>query len=162
MHDFDPDLDGVGKIHPIQIWRDGDVQQVRMKWGLRPIERRPVGLLQSERWETTRPCLIPMNEFALRREGGVLDYAASLITAEPFFCVAGMWRPAERDWPAAFAALTVPAYPDLEPYKERHMAVVRPEDWWDWLAQTTPKEGLLRPFPAGSFRVISAAPMLAL
>jgi putative SOS response-associated peptidase YedK len=156
LHDFAPALDGPGKVHPVQICNDGDVQQVRMQWGLRPIESRPISLLQAERWEITNPCLIPMNEFALKTGGGSLKYAASLITDEPFFCVAGVWRPAERDWTPAFAALTVPAYPDLEPYKDRHMAVVRPEDWWDWLTQTKPKEALLRPFPAGSFRVVAA------
>jgi putative SOS response-associated peptidase YedK len=153
MHDFDPDLDGPGKLHPVQILRDGEVRSVPMKWGLRPIQARPVSLLQAERWQITNPCLIPMNEFALKPEDSSLKYAASLITDEPFFCVAGMWRAAERDWPASFAALTVPAYPDLALYKDRHMAVVRPEDWWDWLAQTRPEEELLRPFPRGSFDV---------
>jgi putative SOS response-associated peptidase YedK len=61
-----------------------------MKWGLRPIQARPVSLLQAERWQITNPCLIPMNEFALKPEDSSLKYAASLITDEPFFCVAGM------------------------------------------------------------------------
>jgi putative SOS response-associated peptidase YedK len=152
--DFDPSLDGPGKVHPIQIWRDGDIREARMTWGLRPIEARPVSLLQAERWEITNPCLIPMTRFALKPEGSSLKYAASLITDEPFFCAAGMWRPPERDWPASFAALTVPAYPDLAPYKDRHMAVVRPEDWWNWLTQSKPKDELLRPFPPGSFNVV--------
>lgn len=153
MHDFDLDLDGPGKLHPVQILQHGEVCSVAMKWGLRPIAARAVSLLQAERWEISNPCLIPMNEFALKPEGRNLKYAALLITDEPFFCVAGMWRPAESDWPASFAALTVPAYPDLALYKDRHMAVVRPEDWWDWLGQTKPKEELLRSFPRGSFDV---------
>jgi putative SOS response-associated peptidase YedK len=65
-----------------------------------------------------------------------------------------VWRPAERDWPPAYAALTVAAYPDLQELKDRHMAVVRPEDWEAWLRGSRPPEELLRPFPPGSFRIV--------
>lgn len=155
MYDLDPDLDGPGKNARVMIWRDGDARQVEMKWGFEPFEPggRPVSLLRSERWEIQRPCLMIANEFGLRAEGKT-KYRASLITDEPFFCVAGMWRPETRTWPASFAVFTVDASPDIEPYKDRHVAVVRPDDWFDWLMETRTKEEILRPFPAGSFRIV--------
>ena len=154
-HDFDPELGGPGKSAPVMIWRDGDAHQVELTWGFRPIESggRPVSLLRAENWEVENPCLVIANEFALKKQGQV-KYAAALITHEPFFCLAGLWRPARGGWPASFAVFTVPAYPDLEPYKDRHVAVVRPEDWCPWLMQSKPKHEILRPFPAGSFDVV--------
>lgn len=154
-HDFDPDLDGVGKRASVMIWKDGKPREVQLQWGLRPIESggKAVSLLRSERWEISNPCLMIATEFALKPEDSKLVYAASLITEKPFFCVAGMWRPASSDRPAAFAALTVPAYPDLEPYKDRHVAVVRPEDWWHWLAGRKSKDDVIRPYLPGCFRV---------
>src|SRR3546814_6497204 len=77
-----------------------------------------------------RPCLIIANEFGLVN-GPREKYRASLITTEKFFCIAGVFHPGHRDWPPCFAALTVAAYPDLEPYKDRHVAIVHPDDWWD-------------------------------
>src|SRR3546814_11094900 len=62
--------------------------------------------------------------------------------------------PIYRDWPPCFAALTVAAYPDLEPYKDRHVAIVHPDDWWDWLDKERDPLDILKPFPEGSFRVI--------
>src|SRR3546814_4379982 len=60
----------------------------------------------------------------------------SLIGDDPFFCIAAVWRPGGREWPDSFAALTVPAYPDLAPHKDRHVAVVHPDDWFDWLMRS--------------------------
>jgi len=156
--DFDPDLDGPGKIARIMIWEDGDAREVRYKWGFKPVEPdgRLLSLLRSENWKVTRPCLMIANEFGLKVDGST-KYRASLITDEPFFCVAGTWRPATQDWSASFAVFTVDASPDIAPYKDRHVAVVRPEDWYDWLMETRPPLDILQPFPPGSFRISGSA-----
>lgn len=156
-YDIDPFLDGPGKEAQVRIWQDGQAKAVNMRWGFKPPEQgeRPISLLRAERWEIQRPCLVPANEFALKQEGKV-KYRAKLKTDQPFFCLAGMWRPASRDWPASFAVLTVEAYPDIQPYKDRHVAVVRPEDWYNWLMETTPKDEILRPFPLNSFDIMGA------
>src|SRR3546814_11474015 len=74
----------------------------------------------------------------------------SLIGDDPFFCIAAVWRPGGREWPDSFAALTVPAYPDLAPHKDRHVAVVHPDDWFDWLMRTRNPMEILRTFPKKS------------
>src|SRR3546814_5843574 len=65
-----------------------------------------IPLLKSETAIIDRPCLLLANEFGLVKRGKTI-YAASLISDEPFFCIAAVWRPAHRLWPECFAALTV-------------------------------------------------------
>lgn len=48
----------------------------------------------------------------------------------------------------------MPAYADLEPYQDRHVGVVDPDDWYDWLEQTRPPLDILKRFPEGSFNIM--------
>lgn len=159
---FDPAADGPGKLAKVMIWRGGEAEQVELQWGFEPVEPggRVVSLLQAERWAVRNPCLIIANDFGLK-VGGVVKYRASLRTSEAFFCLAGVWRPKTDRWPASFAVFTVEAYPDLAPFKDRHVAVVRPEHWYDWLMETKPKDEILAPFPEGSFTVRGPRPKAA-
>lgn len=139
------------------IWREGGPTQVEMTWGLEPLEPsgKPVSLLRWERWQgrdIANPCLIIANDFGLKVDG-VVRYRASLNTRAPFFCIAGVWQPAQRGWPASYAALTTEAYPDLAPYKDRHVVVIREEHWIDWLRQARPVAEMVQPFPSFSFTV---------
>lgn len=147
--------DGPGKLGRIMVWRDDAPQQIECRWGFKPVEPggRPVSLLRWEGRLIDSPCLIIANDFGLKVDGAY-KYRASLITGAPFFCLAGVYRPGTRDWPESYAALTTEAYPDIAPYKDRHVAVVREEDWFDWLRLSRPVEELLRPFPPGSFKVV--------
>lgn len=149
--------DGPGKTAPIVVWKDGAATQVEWLWGLRPHEQdgKPISLLRAEGRDIDQPCLIIANDFGLRIDGKI-RYRAKLKTDAAFFCIAGVWNPATADWPAAFAALTVEAYPDMRPYKDRHVAVIRNEDWEVWLRGSTPASEVLRPFDEGSFEVIGA------
>jgi putative SOS response-associated peptidase YedK len=142
-----------GQLDTVTIWENGEFRQVELPWGLRPIEPngKPVSLLRWEGREIENPCLIMLHDFGLRMDGRD-KYRVRLSSGGPF-CVAGVWRPAGKDWPAAYAVLTTEAYPDVEPYKDRHMAVVRQEDWLAWLRSERPAADLLRPFPEGSFQV---------
>lgn len=149
--------DGPGKLAPVMIWADGVSEQAELRWGLRPFEPggRSVSLLRAETRVVTNPCLIIASDFYLRpgTAPGNKRRRVELITAAPFFCFAGTWQPATPDWPAAFAALTVDACPDIAPFQDRHMAVVREEDWQDWLQGERAVASILRPFAPGSFRV---------
>ncbi len=154
--EFDDTLQGLGRGgHRIMIWDGQEEQQIEAHWGLR--SRDPeigqISLLKSETARIESPCLILANEFGIKRDGKTL-YAASFVTDIPFFCIAGVWQRGTREYPDAFAALTVPAYPDLAEHKDRHVAVVDPDDWFDWLQQVRPPLDILRPFPEGSFTIM--------
>ncbi len=152
--------DGPGKIARIVIWKDGAAAQIDARWGLKPFEPdgRSYNLLRVEGRTITNPCLIIATEFMISGEGpSKKRHRVTYITDKPFFCFAGIWQPAKGDWPIAFAGLTVEASPDIAPFKDRHLAVIRPEDWQDWLAETKSPQELLRPHPPGSFVVAGQA-----
>ena len=154
-----PDVytDGVGKLAKVVIWQDGRHFQTEMRWGLAPFspEGSTVSLLRSEDRTFARRCLIVANDFYLRPGSGPnrTRRRVEMITASPFFCFAGTWAPEIGTWPAAFAGITVDAYPDIEPYQDRHMAVVRKADWRGWLSGEAKEADILRPFPVDSFSV---------
>lgn len=47
----------------------------------------------------------------------------------------------------------MPAYDDLASYKDRHVAIIHPDDWFDWLMAARPPLDILRRFPKGSFSI---------
>ena len=57
----------------------------------------------------------------------------------------------------AFTMLTTAPSADVEPYHDRQVAVLRPEDWIAWLYLTKPEAELLRPLPEGSLDVETVA-----
>lgn len=151
----DDALVGIGQRHRVMIWEGEREVERELYWGLP--SRDPaifqIPLLQSETAVIDRPCLLLASEFGLVKRGKTI-YAASLIADDPFFCIAAVWRPGGRDWPDSFAALTVPAYPDLAPHKDRHVGVVHPDDWFDWLMRARDPLDILRPFPNNSFHIV--------
>lgn len=66
--------------------------------------------------------------------------------------IAGLWSEAEDD-KLSFTMLTTAPGPDIEPYHDRQVCVLRPEEWAAWLFLTRPQEELLRPMPAGTLVV---------
>ena len=70
-----------------------------------------------------------------------------------WFYFAGIWRPASEDWPEAYAILTIEANADIAPYHDRQMAVLTRDQRMAWLDGLIPEDKILRPQPAGTFRV---------
>ena len=153
--EIDDALVGIGKRHRVMIWDGKQERERELLWGLpsRDPDVFQIPLLKSETAIIDRPCLLLANEFGLMKRGKTI-YAAGFISDEPFFCIAAVWRPGDRHWPDSFAALTVPAYDDLAPHKERHVAVIHPDDWFDWLMKKRPPLDILRRFPKGSFNIV--------
>ncbi|MEZ2127687.1 MULTISPECIES: SOS response-associated peptidase family protein [unclassified Sinorhizobium] len=132
----------------------GDVEMVELPWGLRPRKAggRPISVVRAEgRTFPSHRCLVPASEF--RHRNGGKNYSFSLADGDWFY-FAGIWRPATRSWPEAYAILTVEASNDIKPFHDRQMAVVRREQRTAWLDLTRPQDELLRPLPAGSFKVL--------
>jgi putative SOS response-associated peptidase YedK len=76
----------------------------------------------------------------------------------PFMAIAGLWREGEGNQPPAFTMLTTPPGPDVVPYHDRQVAVLRPQDWASWIDLTMSEADLLKPLPAGALTVETVRP----
>jgi putative SOS response-associated peptidase YedK len=131
----------------------GDVEMAELPWGLQPSEvgGRPFTVVRAEgKTFPSHRCLVPASEFRHRSRGKA--YSFSLADSDWFY-FAGVWRPATRDWPEAYAILTIEANDDVAPFHDRQMAVLRRDQRMAWLDRTCLEEELLRPLPAGTFVV---------
>ena len=70
-----------------------------------------------------------------------------------FMAIAGIWREAQGNHAASFAMLTTEPGPDVKPYHDRQIVVLRPQDWGSWIWQTKSQAELLKPLPEGSLSV---------
>ncbi|HAO42295.1 SOS response-associated peptidase [Bradyrhizobium sp. INPA01-394B] len=136
------------------VRRSGDeVEMVELPWGLKPGETgaRPCTVVRGEgRTFPNHRCLVPATEFRHRSNGK--DYSFRLANGDWFY-FAGIWRPATRDWPEAYAIITIESNGDIAPYHDRQMAVLRRNERMGWLDAMRPEADILCPLPAGSFRV---------
>lgn len=156
-----PDVyaDGPGMIAKVRPGGTAGTSRRRCAAGCnRAAQTSARSLLRAEGRTLERRCLIIANDFYLRPglDPNRTHRRVEIITSDRFFCFAGTWRPETATWPAAFAGITVEAYPDIEPYQDRHMAVVRKSDWRAWLSGEASEGEILRPFPFGSFSVSGA------
>lgn len=72
---------------------------------------------------------------------------------EPIFWIAGIIK---ND---AFALLTTRPGPDIAPYHDRQVVLLRPQEGAAWLGLERPEAELLRPLPAGSLSVEKVFPL---
>jgi putative SOS response-associated peptidase YedK len=131
----------------------GDVEMLELPWGLQPKEPggRPFAVVRAEdRSFPSHRCLVPASEFRHRSQGK--NYSFRLASGDWFY-FAGIWRPATRDWPEAYAILTIQANDDIAPYHDRQMVVLRRDERSAWLDMTHPEHEILRPLPGASFAI---------
>lgn len=124
----------------------GNVEMLELPWGLQPNEPggRPFAIVRAEgRSFPSHRCLVPASEFRHRSQGK--NYSFRLASGDWFY-FAGIWRPATRDWPEAYAILTIQANDDIAPYHDRQMVVLRRDERSAWLDMTHPEHEVLRPF----------------
>jgi putative SOS response-associated peptidase YedK len=57
------------------------------------------------------------------------------------------------DWPEAYAILTTEANADIAPFHDRQMVVLTRDQRMAWLDALVAEDEILRPLPAGTFRV---------
>ncbi|RWH46682.1 MAG: SOS response-associated peptidase [Mesorhizobium sp.] len=131
----------------------GGVEMVERPWGLQPEQPggRPFTVIRAEgRTFPSHRCLVPASEFRHRSRGK--HYGFSLADGDWFY-FAGIWRPATRDWPEAYAILTIEANADVAPFHDRQMAVIQRDRRMAWLDWTCGEDEVLRVLPPGSFKV---------
>jgi putative SOS response-associated peptidase YedK len=142
---------------PVMRLAGNGVELVPMTFGLPPKGRGgPVFNFRSEgrSFGNSNRCLIPASAF-FEFTGKRYPKAKHRFTLQDasFMAIAGLWRDTEGGGPPAFTMLTTAPGPDVEPYHDRQVAVLRPEAWAAWLYLTKPEAELLRPLPTGSLEV---------
>lgn len=147
-----------GDFAPVVVTSGDSTRTVEMRWGFEPsAERKKPRFLvrnDSDELEDYARCLIPATALPLHDRDGA-KWMVSLEEVGGVFCFAGVWQDASQTWPEAYAAVTVPAYPDLKFIKRRHIAILPRNSWAEWLAGV-PAHRILKPLPRRSLKVLAA------
>jgi len=158
-----PNLEPRSDIWPTEVAplfrRHGDgVELAQLQWGFPPSSSkgRPVINFRSDgrSFAKSNRCLVPASHF-FEFKGArppKAKYRFTLVN-EPWFCFAGLWRPASAGSPETFTLLTTEPGEDVAPIHNRQMVVLRRQQWRDWLELTAPERELLAPLPPGSLAV---------
>ena len=174
-----PNLEPLEQVRPTDVApvirpAEGGVELARLKWGFAPA--RPNLPSGGPRSGATRGAPPVIN---FRSEGRRFGRGRCLVPANCFFeftgtrypktrwrfteagqewlCMAGLWRPAEGDWPESFTLLTTEPGPDVKPYHDRQVVVVPRERWAAWLDPEVDPGPLLVAGPTGTLEVEQVA-----
>lgn len=138
--------------------RSGAVALRLLPWAWKGPGGKPVFNFRSEgrRFSGSTRCLVPADAFyefttpaelpgqpKARRK----DKWRFQLAGEPWFWIAGLVRD------GAFALLTTAPGPDIAPYHDRQIVLLRRDQAMDWLTLTRPEADLLRPCAAGALTV---------
>jgi len=136
----------------------GEAELVVRRWSWPGPRGKPVYNFRSDGREFNRGrCLIVADGFyeftaPADPEKKRKDKWQFTLAGEPWFCIAGLWR-AEPEVGEAYTMLTCPPGPDVAPYHDRQMCVLRRDDWARWLDTGVPAADVLQPLPAGSLEI---------
>ncbi len=150
-------------VAPVIRASGNGVELAQMRWSFPPKPGgKPVFNFRSEgrSFKDSRRCLIPATAF-FEFTGAKTPKTKHRFTLKdaPFFCIAGIWRDSAAGEPPAFTMLTTEPGPDVAPYHDRQIVVLKSVDWPSWIYLTTPEAELLRPLPEGSLDVQTVKPV---
>ncbi len=153
----------IGDLGPVLIATGNGVGLVPMRFGFPPPRPKaaPVFNFKSDgrHFADSRRCIVILSGF-FEFTGTKYPKAKHRFTLNdsPVMGIAGLWREGEGGEPPSFAMLTTAPGPDIAPYHDRQVVVLRPADWAHWLFLTKPEEELLKPLLAGSLKVETVRP----
>jgi putative SOS response-associated peptidase YedK len=145
-------------LAPMMRVAGNGVELAAMRWGFPPGRpgAGPVFNFRSEgrKFDPAQRCLAPASAF-YEFTGAKSPKAKHRFTliGEPFMAIAGYWRPAKDGGPPDFTLLTTSPGPDVAPYHDRQIVVLKRADWPAWLYGVKPDAELLRPLAGGSLKV---------
>jgi putative SOS response-associated peptidase YedK len=152
----------IGDFGPVIRAAGNGVELVQMKFGWPPPRPKaaPVFNFKSDKrhFADSRRCLIVLSGF-FEFTGTKYPKAKHRFALKdsPLMAIAGLWSEA-NDGELSFTMLTTEPGPDIAPYHDRQVCVLRPEDWAAWLFLTKTEDELLKPLPAGSLEVETVRP----
>lgn len=129
---------------------------VQRRWSWPSPKGAPVFNFRSENREfKTGRCLIVTDgfyEFTPNPDGKQKHKWRFTLAGEHWFCIAGIWRET-KEAGEAFTMLTTAPGPDVAPYHDRQVAVLRRQDWTAWLDPRHSAKNILRALPKGALMV---------
>ncbi|MDQ3483483.1 MAG: SOS response-associated peptidase family protein [Pseudomonadota bacterium] len=146
---------------PVVRWAENAAELVVRRWSWPAPGGKPVFNMRSDGRNFAKDrCLVPLDGFYEYTKPD--DPRQKLKHCWLFrpgegqeFAIAGLLRH-HPEVGEAFTLLTAPPGPDLEPYHNRQIALLRPDQWRCWLDGSAGSSGLLGPTPAGSLDVAPA------
>lgn len=150
----------IGDTAPVVRWDDGPIL-TQMPWAWKSPQGRPVFNFRSDgrSFANSERCLIPADafyEFTDAEPGQKRKTKWAFTMADgSWFWVAGVIKD------GAWAMLTTEPGPDIAPYHDRQIVLLRPDAAMDWLGLNRPETDLLRPSPQHSLNVRKAFPVSA-
>ncbi len=151
----------IGDLGPVIRAKGNGIELVMMKFGWPPPRPKasPVFNFKSDgrSFADSRRCLIVCSGF-FEFTGTKYPKAKHRfrLKGSPVMAIAGLWS--DKGEELSFTMLTTTPGPDIAPYHDRQVVVLKPEDWAHWLFLTRPDSELLRPLPAGSLEVETVRP----
>ena len=147
----------VNQVAPVMRASGNVVELAAMNWSWRPKPgAKPVFNFRSEgrRFANSKRCLIPASAF-FEFTGSTYPKTKHRFTLNdaPFMAIAGIYRDGEPGRPPNFTMLTTAPGPDVAPYHDRQIVVLRPGEWASWLYLDKPEGELLKPLEPGSLTV---------
>ena len=148
----------IGDVGPVLVTSGNGVELKPMAFGWpapRP-KASPVFNFKSDGrdFSDSRRCVIVLSGFYefVGTKYPKAKYRFAL-RGSPVMGIAGLWSEGKDDGKLSFTMLTTAPGPDIEPYHDRQVCVLAPDEWAAWLFLTRPQEELLRPLPGGTLEV---------
>jgi putative SOS response-associated peptidase YedK len=150
---------------PVVLRTGAGVELTEHTWAPRGPTKKPVFNFRSDQrsFAKSTRCLIPASHFveftapADPKQKRKDKWRFTLARAE-WFCIAGIIRPDALDQAPCFTMLTTAPGPDVAPYHDRQVVVLRPPDWAAWLDLSRSEAELLRPLEPGAIAVARQLP----
>jgi putative SOS response-associated peptidase YedK len=152
----------IGDVGPVIRTRGNGIELVPMTFGFPPPRPKagPVFNFKSDgrHFADSKRCIIVLSGF-FEFTGTKYPKAKHRFSLKdsPIMGIAGLWSE-DKDGALSFTMLTTTPGPDIKPYHDRQVVVLRPADWAHWLFLTRSEEELLKPLPAGSLNVETVRP----
>ena len=149
----------IGDMGPVLRAAGNGVELVLMRFGWPPPRPKagPVFNFRSDKrsFVDSRRCIIVLSGF-FEFTGTKYPKAKHRFSLKgsPIMGIAGLWSEDDAG-ELSFTMLTTAPGPDIEPFHDRQVCVLAPEDWAHWLFLSKPQEELLKPLPAGTLDIVT-------
>lgn len=149
----------IGDMGPVLRAAGNGVELVLMRFGWPPPRPKagPVFNFKSDKrsFVDSRRCIIVLSGF-FEFTGTKYPKAKHRFSLKgsPIMGIAGLWSEDDAG-ELSFTMLTTAPGPDIEPFHDRQVCVLAPEDWAHWLFLSKPQEELLKPLPAGTLDIVT-------